>query len=54
MEVLFQIISYNGTGVSVMLESIPGAAYKSKHYRNSYTGAGSAAGWLVRVQVYGG
>jgi len=27
-----------------MLESIPGAVYESKYHRNSYTGAGSAAG----------
>ena len=30
MEVLFQIVSYIGAGVSLMLGSIPGAAYKGK------------------------
>ena len=32
MEVLFQIVSYIGTGVSLMLESIPGTAYTIKVY----------------------
>jgi hypothetical protein len=36
MEVLFQKVS----GVSIMLWSIPGAAYKSKHYKSVFTGAG--------------
>ena len=30
MEVLFQIVSYIGAGVSLMLGSIPGAAYTIK------------------------
>ena len=32
MEVLFQIVSYIGAGVSLMLGSIPGAAYKGKYH----------------------
>ena len=32
MEVLFQIVSYIGAGVSLMLGSIPGAAYTIKAY----------------------
>jgi hypothetical protein len=32
MEVLFQIVSYLGAGVSLMLGSIPGAAYIIKAY----------------------
>ena len=32
MEVLFQIVSYIGTGVSLMLGSLPGAAYTLKAY----------------------
>ena len=32
MEVLFQIASYIGAGVSLMLGSIPGAAYTIKAY----------------------
>ena len=32
MEILFQIVSYIGTGISFMLESIPGAAYTIKAY----------------------
>ena len=54
MEVLFQIVSYIGAGVSLMLGSIPGAAYKSQYHKGSHTGAGSAAGWLVQVQAYCG
>ena len=54
MEDLFQIVSYIGAGVSLMLGSIPGAAYKSKYHKSLYTGAGSAAGWLVQVQAYCG
>lgn len=34
-----------------MLGSIPGAAYKGKYLKSLYTGAGSAAGWSVRVQA---
>ena len=45
MEVLFQIASYIYAGVSLMLESTPGGSL-------SYTGAGSAARWLVPVQAY--
>jgi hypothetical protein len=33
MEVLFQMASYIGAGVSLMLGSIPGAAYKSKNHK---------------------
>ena len=32
MEVLFQVVSYIGAGVSLMLGSIPGAAYTIKAY----------------------
>ena len=32
MEVLFQIVSYIGTGVSLTLGSIPGASYTIKAY----------------------
>ena len=32
MEVLFQIVSYIGTGFSLMLGSIPGAGYAIKAY----------------------
>jgi hypothetical protein len=32
-----------------MLGSIPGAAYKSKHHKSLYTGAGSIARWLVQA-----
>ena len=49
MEVLFQIVSYIGEDVSPMFGTITGAAYQSL-----YTGARSAAGWLVWVQVYCG
>ena len=54
MEVLFQIVSYIGAGVSLMLGSIPGAVYKGKYYKNLHTGAESAVGWLVQVQAYCG
>ena len=50
MEVLFQIVSYIGTGL--MLESISAAAYKGKYHKSLYIGAGSALGWLVQVQAY--
>ena len=50
MEVLFQIVSYVGAGL--MLESIPGAAYKGKYHKSLYTGTGSTVGWLVQVQAY--
>ena len=33
-----------GAGVSLMLASIPGAAYKSKYHKSLYMDAGSAAG----------
>jgi hypothetical protein len=36
MEIVFQIASYIGAGVSLMLGSIPGEAYKNK-YQNTYT-----------------
>ena len=52
MEVLFQIVSYIGAGVSLMLGSIPGAAYKSKYHKSLYTGAGGATGRLVWFQAY--
>jgi hypothetical protein len=32
MEVLFQIVSYIGAGVSLILQFIPGAAYTIKAY----------------------
>lgn len=51
MEVLLQRVSYIGVSVSCMLESIPGATYKSKYQKSLYTGAGSAAGWLVQAQA---
>jgi hypothetical protein len=34
-----------------MLGSIPGTAYKAKYHKNSYTGAGSAAGWSVWLTI---
>ena len=43
MEVLFQIVSYIGAGVSLMLESFPGTT-KSKYHKSSYRGVGSAVG----------
>ena len=54
MEVLFQIASSIGAGVSLMLGSIPGAACECKYHKSLYTGAGSAAGWVVQVQAYYG
>lgn len=45
MEVSFQIVSsYIGASVSLMLGSIPGAAYTIKAL---YIGAGSAIKWVV-------
>jgi hypothetical protein len=35
-----------------MLGFVPGASYTSKYHKSLYTGAGSAAGWLIRVQAY--
>ena len=52
MEVLFQIVSYIGAGVFLVLEPIPGVVYKVKYHKSLYTDAGSAAGWLVQVQAY--
>ena len=52
MEVLFQIVSYIGAGVSLTLGSILRVVYKGKYHKSSYTGVGSAAGQLVHVQVY--
>lgn len=50
MEVAFQMASYVGAGVFLMLESIPGAVYIGKDHKSSYkeetsikAGAGSAA-----------
>lgn len=40
MEVLFQIVFYIGAGVSLMLGSIPGAAYKGKYHKSLYMGTG--------------
>jgi hypothetical protein len=54
MEVLFQVVSYIGAGVSLILGSIPGAVYKSNYHKSSNMGAGSAVGWLVPVQAYCG
>ena len=54
MEVLFQIVSYIGAGVSLMLGSIPGAVYESECHKSLYTSAESVAGWLVLVQAYCG
>ena len=51
MKVIFQIVSYIVTGVSLMFGSIPKAAYKSKYYISLYTGAGSATDWLVQVSL---
>jgi hypothetical protein len=48
MEVLLQLVSYIGAGVSLMLGSMPGAAYAIKAHTQL---AGSAAGWLVQVQA---
>ena len=44
LEVLFQIVSYFGAGVSLMLRSNPGVADKSKYHKSLYMDAGSAAG----------
>ena len=52
MEVLFQIVSYIGAGVSLMLGSIPGAAYKGKDQKSSGIDAGSTAGQVVQIQAY--
>lgn len=50
MEVLFQIVPYiAGTGVSLGVHP-RGILYP----KSSYTGAGSAAGWLVQAQAYYG
>lgn len=38
MEVLFQILSHIGAGVSFMLGSIPGAAYKGRCNKSLYIG----------------
>ena len=46
--------SYIGAGIPLMLGSIPGATYKSKDRKSSYTGAGSAVRWLVQFQAYCG
>lgn len=51
MEVLLQIASCIGAGVSLRLGSISGAAYKGKYHKSSYVSGGSAAGWLVLVQA---
>ena len=52
MEVLFQRVSYTAAGVSLMLGSIPGAAYKGigNTYRSLYIGIESAAGWWATIQ----
>ena len=39
MEVLYQLVSHIGAGVSLMLGSIPGATYKGKYYKSLYMGA---------------
>ena len=52
MEVLFQMASYIGAGVSLMLGSIPGAAYKGKDQKSSGIDAGSTAGQVVQIQAY--
>lgn len=36
MEVVFQMASYTGVDISLMLGSIPGTAYKGKCHKNSY------------------
>ena len=51
MEVLLQLVSYIGTGVSLMSGSIPGVANTIKAYTQL---AGRAAGWLVWLQAYCG
>jgi hypothetical protein len=52
MELLLQRTSYVSAGVSLISGSIPGADYKIKNHKSSYTAAGSAAGKLVSVQAY--
>jgi hypothetical protein len=49
MEVLFQMASYIGAGVFLVLGSFPGAAYKGKDHKSSYTGVGNVARWLDLV-----
>jgi hypothetical protein len=52
MEVIFQMASYIGTGVFlIMLESIPGAAYKSKHHKILHIRAGSARWFCSKLIV---
>ena len=43
MKVFFQMVSYIGAGIPLMLGSIPGTAYKSKYHKSLYTGVESAA-----------
>ena len=54
MEFLFQVVSYIGAGVSLMLGSIPGAAYEGKYHKSLYIGIGIAIGWLFGVQAHCG
>jgi len=54
MEILLQIVSYVGAGVSPVLGSILGAASKGKHHESLCVGAGSTVGGLVWVQPYCG
>jgi hypothetical protein len=51
MEVLFQMVSYIGAGVSLKSGSIPGGGYKGKYHKSLYIGIGSVV-WLVQVQAY--
>ena len=47
IEVLFQMASYISAGVSLMLGSIPGAAYRSKTHKSLHIGPGTVAFALV-------
>ena len=51
LEVLSQIVSYIGSGVSLMLGSNPEAAYKIKNHKSIDIGAGSVTWWLLQVQA---
>ena len=54
IEALFQIVSYIGAGVSLMLRSNPGVADKSKYHKSLYKDRKSVVVSLIRIQDYCG
>lgn len=54
MEILFQIASYIGTGVSHALRSMLRTDYKRKNLKSSYIVAGNSAQCMDWVQTYYG